>query len=721
MILTINELIKYVAEDGRIERIVWIDEGNMIAFSIDIFSTNALPQLRKVRDILEGIDDESIVKVEEDPYYRIINEASLEKKNIIIRDKAWELIKTIALSKNEPDVFYGERRGHLIKQAMDEFKVSKNMVYKYLRRYWQRGKVRDALLPDYEKSGGKGKEKAAGSIKRGRPRKNEKLIGSGINVDEASKKIFRVAINRYYHTKNENTLQTAYDFMVKDFYTEDYRFENGIKKAIVIDSNQIPTFDQFKYWYEKENNIKKKLISRKGDKKFHLNNRAITGRSDANIIGPGSKYQIDATVADVYLVSRHNRDWIIGRPVIYLVIDVFTRMVTGLYVGLEGPSWIGAMMALANAASDKVQFCKEYGKNITAADWPCNHIPEAILGDRGEMESKQVDTLINSLHVRIENTPPYRADLKGIVEQHFHTLDAKVKPLVPGHINIDFRERGGKDYRLDAKLDIQQFTYIIICCILAHNNNHWMDNYIRTDDMIADDVDPIPLELWKWGITHRSGILRSFPEDIVKLNLMPTDSASITEKGIKYKKMYYSCNKAIEELWFETARNKESLKKDISCDPRNMNFIYIRTDEGRGFEKCYLLDDRKYSNKTLEEIQYLEEYESLEKALNSGEQLQSRIDLISEIENTVNEAEQMAKQQNQDISKAQRIKGIRDNRKAEKERNREKEAFELDKNITAEDDFVNISFDDENDYEEAYKGVEYLKRKQRERLNEKEQ
>lgn len=230
------------------------------------------------------------------------------------------------------------------------------------------------MLPDYENSGGKGKEKAAGSVKRGRPRKNISKIGSGINVDEETKKIFRVAINRYYHTKNENSFRTAYDFMVKDFYTEDYRFENGIKKAMIIEPNLIPTIDQFRYWYEKENNIKKKLTSRKGDKKYQLNNRAITGKSDTNIMGPGSRYQIDATVADVYLVSRSNRDWIIGRPVIYVVIDVFTRMVTGLYVGLEGPSWIGAMMAIANAASDKVQYCKEYGINITTEDWPCKHM-----------------------------------------------------------------------------------------------------------------------------------------------------------------------------------------------------------------------------------------------------------------------------------------------------------------------------------------------------------
>ena len=52
---------------------------------------------------------------------------------------------------------------------------------------------------------------------------------------------------------------------------------------------------------------------------------------------------------------------VIGRPVIYAVIDVYSRIVTGLYVGLEGPSWIGAMMALDNMVADKVHFVNSMG------------------------------------------------------------------------------------------------------------------------------------------------------------------------------------------------------------------------------------------------------------------------------------------------------------------------------------------------------------------------
>ena len=47
-------------------------------------------------------------------------------------------------------------------------------------------------------------------------------------------------------------------------------------------------------------------------------------------------------------------------------------------------------MALVNAASDKVKYCAEYGIEITQEQWLAHHVPEVILGDRGELAGKNV-------------------------------------------------------------------------------------------------------------------------------------------------------------------------------------------------------------------------------------------------------------------------------------------------------------------------------------------
>lgn len=135
--------------------------------------------------------------------------------------------------------------------------------------------------------------------------------------------------------------------------------------------------------------------------------------------------------------------------------------------------------------------------------------------------------------MKVENTPPYRADWKGIVEQHFRTINTTgIKPFLPGVVDTDVRVRGDRDYRLDAALTLEEFTSVTIKCVLHHNNHHWLKNYNQDEMMIQDEVSLIPRELWNWGIKNRSGKLRSYSEDIVKLHLLPTANARVTFKGI---------------------------------------------------------------------------------------------------------------------------------------------------------------------------------------------
>jgi hypothetical protein len=194
--------------------------------------------------------------------------------------------------------------------------------------------------------------------------------------------------------------------------------------------------------------------------------------------GPGSIFQVDATIADIYLVSSLDRTRIIGRPVIYMVIDVFSRMIVGLYVGLEGPSWAGAMMAVANATTDKVAFCAEYGIKITDADWPCRYLCESFLADRGEFLGYSSDVLVDRLNIPVANCPPYRADWKGIVEQSFRRLNVKTIHWQPGAVRkCKGGRRGERDYRLDATLDLKGFTQLMINTALSHNLHRHIDNY----------------------------------------------------------------------------------------------------------------------------------------------------------------------------------------------------------------------------------------------------
>ena len=100
-----------------------------------------------------------------------------------------------------------------------------------------------------------------------------------------------------------------------------------------------------------------------------LEDRAVLGRSTTGLLGPGFFFQVDATVADVHLVDE-SRTHNIGRPVFYVVIDVFSRMIVGFYVGLEHASWEAASLALVNMVSRKSPYCQTLGIEIPDAQWP---------------------------------------------------------------------------------------------------------------------------------------------------------------------------------------------------------------------------------------------------------------------------------------------------------------------------------------------------------------
>lgn len=332
-------------------------------------------------------------------------------------------------------------------------------------------------------------------------------------------------------------------------------------------------------------------------------------------------------------------------------------------------------MAIENAANDKVSYCASFGVKITEEEWPCHHLPTAILGDRGEMESRFADNLVQMLGVRIENAPPYRADLKGIIEQHFRTINTNATPFLPGKVLPDMSERGGRDYRLDAKLDIRQFTEIIIRCILYYNNSHYMDYYEKNEQMMQLGVEAIPLELWNFGIRYCSGSLRSVSQTVLRQALMPTDRASVTERGVRYKGLFYSSEEALARLWFEKARSKGTYKARISYDPRDMGAILVEDPVSKEMIRCELVNwESKYAGKQFDEIWYEQEKEKSKRKKQKVKEAEAKVNLGRQIESIVDTAEKMA-ESDKNESKAERVRNIRSNRKNEREEIRKEETF----------------------------------------------
>jgi putative transposase len=676
--LTVNMLLAW--ESGDIERILWVEPSGPDLVTIHVTDPAAWPVFRSMTRVQAALQDTTVQVLDTDPYLALFQpESSIPASYRQRRDRAWEAIRP--LIETGKAIFVAERRGTLVTALAQESHRSKTTLYGYLRRYWQGGQTRNALLPHYDQCGAPGKIRPDTAHKRGRPSDLERINQTriGVNVDDHIRDCFRAGIRLFYETRQARSLHQAYQLTLEKFFHQGYESRDGIAIPILPCAEKLPTYGQFKSWYYKERDLPRGLVARQGERRFNTDYRAVLGDSSQMAFGPGSVYQIDATIGDIYLVSSLDPQRIIGKPIIYLVVDVFSRLIAGLSVSLEGPSWLGAMLALENATTDKVAFCAQYGLTITPDAWPSHYLPEMLLADRGELEGYDADNLVNALNIRVANTAPYRADMKGIVEQYFRLNNQQVVVSLPGAVDHD-RGRGDPDYRLDACLDLRQFTGLMIQGALHHNRNHWIDDYPLDQAMIKDHIDPYPLALWQWGVRNRSGYLRTLPAELIRLNLLPQGQASITKRGILFEGLLYSCELAIQENWFVNARVHGRQKILVAYDPRLTDVIYLRLDKGRRIEPCTLLDSqgmRIFRNQDWATTHNFFALQNERKQASASHRLQAQAEFNAYKQHIVQQAQDQQSTTPGKPSKRARVQGIRDNRQVERDRERQQGAWHL--------------------------------------------
>jgi len=514
----------------------------------------------------------------------------------------------------------------------------------------------------------RGKRRKPNQAKLGRPR--VVMEGKGSNVTPDIERIFRRVIEERLLKEKHPSIPDAYAAGL------------NLLRAVLTElpTSELPTLGQFRYFYGREYHFTDTLPRRVSAVDFAKDFRPLSSTSTTEALGPGYRYQIDATIADIYLVSEHDRSLIVGRPVVYMVIDVFSRMVVGMYVGFEGPSWVSAMVALANTVADKVEYCRQYGVEIDASDWPVKGLPDVVLADKGELNGTKVEAFSQAFGVRIENAPARRGDAKGIVERYFRTVQERFKPYASGVVeHTTSRKRGGYDYRLDASLTLPEFTQIIIAGILYHNNFHTLSKYDRTSVM-PGDLPAIPVMLWNWGLANLTGRLRTAPEELVRINLLPHESATVSELGIRLFGCFYTCQEAIREGWFHRGQGRRPTGVTVAYDPRSADHIYLRPSNSlKDYWVCDLADrSRRFRGMTFWDVWLLSREERRSDTNAAAEALVERGNLLKQIESIVAQAEDASPVKTGMTTKDLGTQ-IRENKQQEKRQERQKTAFKLEK------------------------------------------
>lgn len=474
-------------------------------------------------------------------------------------------------------------RTEAIKRIAEEKEISVQSVRKYLCEYLSSMDIR-SLAP------------------------KQRIIDKELTADE---KIMRKSLNRWFYNTKKRTLKNVYTLMLQNFYCDE--------EGKLLEKH--PSYYQFRYFYRKYNKKETEYISRNGLSFYQRNQRPLIGdgvQSFAPTVGMG---MLDATVCDIYLVNESGG--IVGRPILTLCVDAYSGVVCGYSLSWEGGVYSLRNLML-NVISDKVEHCRKFGIEINEEQWPCHHLPLKLVTDQGSEYKGETFAQITDLGVELINLKSFRADEKGPVEQCFNAIQNYYKPILKGRgvIEVDFQERGARDYRKDACLTMADFEKVILNCIIFYNSNRVLERFPFTEDMLEAEVKPIPCYVWKWGCEQLGAKLRAVNRESLINVLLPRTIGKFSRNGLCVNGLHYH-NPLFKE---EYLQGKECT---VAYDMDSSNHIWL-IENGAYIQ--FDLIEKRFQGKGLDDVSHMKSKQRELVKRESKQKTQAEVDLTKVIQ-----------------------------------------------------------------------------------------
>jgi putative transposase len=590
------------------------DVDSVILFSLDNTSVTVRPIAVSLESFIELISNRKAKKAHyELPTYLLVDEEHISDEHIARRDKNYGFIKGIVFDRPFLFDFATKKRFPLLAEYAKEVGVDRKSLARLLTLYWRNGQDKMALLPAFSKSGGFGLDRIPTTKPLGAPKQPRTAAvdrAAKFIVSDDDKKKFKKALKKYYLKESGLTLAKTYKNLLKDSYSKEIRLAEACGRYPLI-----PTKKQFSYWCIKLFSKEQIIKQRTSENDYLRNKRGALGSVTDRSHLPGAHFEIDATVADVHIVSELGAQYVLGRPTIYIVTDRASRMIVGMHVSLYHASWRAARQALTNSFLAKSTFCKGFGIDIENSEWPCAHIPKELVCDNGEMIGIQPKRALTPM-TQLSFTPPYRPDCKGVIEKRFDIINKEVIHELLGTTRGGKVVRGSRDPRKDAIYTLREVTAEIIKAVLEHNRSIFDDLAFSSPLLIENDLSPTPLNYWKIHIAKHRHELQSANSDEVIARLLPSAEVSMTRSGIYFNGMYYSCSEVEELNLASVARSSGRWRLEARIDESTTNYIYVRLDRNREFIRCNLSPrSRMLGNKSMYESDFIQDWLDTKKEL----------------------------------------------------------------------------------------------------------
>ncbi len=512
-------------------------------------------------DFVQRTENEGC-KITDDPYevLRLMRRPQ-DSKASQKAAKNHELIQSIV---SNPDYLFDKTlRARLIQDKAQGNVTIERKIYRLLNTWWERGQFFNALLP------GAVLRKWKGNVYKNKPGRKRADHTQGIIVTDEIKDIFARACRKIVLTPEGNSIRQGFIGALRE-YTD---------KHPDCTKDNCPTFSQFKYYYYQ--NFPPAERTRLRARSCILDKDILPGHGNIydHVRGPGHIFEIDSTVADVYVRPEKEND-APYRPVLYVVTDVYTGYIIAAVASAANARYQTAADVLFLASSDKRAWVEEHGVEYLPSDWPIRGLPHQIKADNGELAHYQIEFLTRAVGITMCNSPAGRPDLKAKVERAIGSLQQDVHEFLAKAFpdDITLRKAGAKDNRVHAKLTLKEYQRLIIIATIKINSR---PNYNSPRGLDAD-APSTPYAIYQFAKRHhRLFLQRSYDPVRYRIALLKHYKAVFTDEGIKAKDLpfLYFCQKAAECGYLDHyTKLKKPQEMLMVINPDNINDAFLLPD-----------------------------------------------------------------------------------------------------------------------------------------------
>lgn len=293
----------------------------------------------------------------------------------------------------------------------------------------------------------------------------------------------------------------AYDAVLRRYFREPVEAPDGSSvKMVTLPEEERSVSYKMLYNYIRKH-TEDYSCKGKDERDKQNNNRQLVGNSRTGVYELGQIVEADEMELGCYVVDQNDGETVLGKAVVYCMVEVLSGICIGAYVSLENNSMRGFQQVFLSLLEPHKNQTKGYNIDYDEEDWPSMIVPNEIRCDRGsEYMSKAYSKAMGELGIRNTPVPPGCGSLKGVVESFNGLVQTYLKAQLKNNGYIEDKYRGGDLAKGAACLTLEEIRGLVYQSVILYNRRVFEG--LIDKKYLDNDVSPTPKGIFAYEKAH---------------------------------------------------------------------------------------------------------------------------------------------------------------------------------------------------------------------------